>query len=336
MRVLVAGGAGYIGSHVVADLKEHGFGVVVLDNLSTGHQAAVGRVPIHGVSTSDYPLVRQLFSNYRFDAVIDLASYSLVGESVDHPMTYYKNNVEGARTLMEAAISTGVETYIYSSSAAVYGDQIALLAKETDQLGPINPYGRTKKQVEEMLEDFHQAYGLKYIALRYFNAAGAWPEKELGEDHRPETHLIPKIVDVLLGKSESIKVFGTDYRTVDGTCIRDYVHVRDIAAAHRMALQYLQDGGESGPINLGSGKGYSVREVIKAAKFVVDRDFPVEYVDRRPGDPDVLVADIQKAKETIGWKPERNLSYMIWDAYQWHRDHPDGYGDKRRREPVMR
>ena len=182
MRVLVAGGAGYIGSHVVADLKEHGFGVVVLDNLSTGHQAAVGRVPIHGVSTGDYPLVRQLFSNYRFDAVIDLASYSLVGESVDHPMTYYKNNVEGARTLMEAAISTGVETYIYSSSAAVYGDQIALRAKETDQLRPINPYGRTKKQVEEMLEDFHRAYGLKYIALRYFNAAGAWPEKELGED----------------------------------------------------------------------------------------------------------------------------------------------------------
>ena len=327
MRVLVAGGAGYIGSHVVADLKEHGFGVVVLDNLSTGHQAAVGRVPIHGVRSNDYPMVKALFRNYKFDAVIDLASYSQVGESTADPMRYYQNNVEGARTLMDAALSSGVDTYIYSSSAAVYGNQMS--AREVDRPDPINPYGRTKRQVEEMLEDYHAAYGLKYIALRYFNAAGAWPEKNLGEDHQPETHLIPKIVDAMLLRSDGVKVFGTDYKTLDGTCIRDYVHVQDIAAAHRMALQYLQDGGKSGPINLGSGKGYSVLEVIKAAKFVVDRDFPVEYVDRRPGDPDVLVADIQKAKETIGWKPERNLSHMIWDAYQWHRDHPDGYGDKK-------
>lgn len=327
-KILVTGGAGYIGTHVVAELVMNGYEVVVWDNFSTGHRAAIESirgVEIRQVDTLNFVAVRRLFEVNRFDAVIDLAAYSRVAESVSDPLKYYRNNVEGARTLLEAAIKNGVDTFIYSSSAAVYGSLEAVPAKETDHTAPINPYGSTKLAVEDMLRYCHDAHGIKYVALRYFNAAGAWPAQGLGEDHVPESHLIPLVVMTAMTQFGGMHVYGYDYPTPDGTCIRDYVHVRDIAKAHVLALQYLQNGGESGPINLGSGIGYSVQEVLETAQAVLGQTIQRIYTDRRPGDPPILLADIQKAQNVLGWDPERSLKQMILDAYAWNLAHPYGY-----------
>lgn len=336
-KILVVGGAGYIGSHVTAELVEHGYNVVVVDDLSTGHREAVKGATFHCVSTLDWLLMKELFRGYKFDAVMDLASYSLVGDSVNFPLKYYRNNVEGARTLLETAIAHGVDKFIYSSSAAVYGGLTGKQINESDPVAPENPYGATKLTVEEMLRFCEQANGIKYVSLRYFNAAGAWPEKGLGEDHSPESHLIPRVIETALGRHPYISVYGSDYPTPDGTAIRDYVHVRDIAVGHLLALQYLLNHGVSRVVNLGSGAGYSVKEIIQATdKVLVDlsgtnaprRRIIVKYEDRRPGDPPALVADIRTAKELLGWEPKRNLEDIVSSAYLWHRDHPNGYRER--------
>lgn len=336
-KILVVGGVGYIGSHVTAELVEHGYDVVVVDDLSTGHWEAVKGATFHCVSTLDWQLMRKLFKGYKFDAVMDLAAYSLVGDSVKRPLKYYRNNVEGARTLLETAIAHGVDKFIYSSSAAVYGGLTGKQINESDPVAPENPYGATKLAVEEMLRFCGQANGIRYVSLRYFNAAGAWPEKGLGEDHSPESHLIPRVIETALGRRPYISVYGSDYPTPDGTAIRDYVHVRDIAAGHLLALRYLLNHGASRVVNLGSGAGYSVKEIIQTTEKVLAdlgganaprRRITVKYEDRRPGDPPALVADIRTAKGLLGWEPKRNLEDIISSAYLWHRDHPNGYKER--------
>jgi UDP-glucose 4-epimerase len=320
--VLVTGGAGYIGSHAVLALKEAGYRVVVLDNLVYGHLDIVETVLdvefVHG-DISDRPLLDQVFQTYPIDAVIHFAAYAYVGESVTNPAKYYRNNVVGTLTLLEAMVQAEVFKIVFSSTCASYGNPHQIPIPEDHPQSPINPYGMSKLMVEQILEDFDRAYGLRSVRFRYFNAAGADPQGRLGEDHSPETHLIPLILLTALGQREHITVFGTDYKTPDGTCIRDYIHVSDLADAHILGLKYLLDDGETSVFNLGNGEGFSVKEVITAAREITGLPITVEEGPRRAGDPAILIGSATKARKVLGWDPQYNQIEVILDhAWRWH------------------
>ncbi len=327
MRVLVTGGAGYIGSHTVRRLIARGHDVWVYDNLSMGHKAAApaGRLIIGDLNEPHR--LHQALVEHRFDAVVHFAALAYVGESVHHPAKYYQSNVVNSLNLLEALRHHKIERIVFSSTCATYGVPEKMpITEETPQI-PINPYGFTKLAVEHALADYAQAYGLGYAALRYFNASGASADGVIGEDHDPETHLIPLILQTVMGQRKSIQVFGTDYPTPDGTCIRDYIHVEDLAEAHLLALEALEPGKQL-RYNLGTGRGYSVREVIETAEAVTRRSVPVQESPRRPGDPPELVAKADKICRELGWKPRyTELKPILETAWNWHRDHPKGYND---------
>lgn len=327
MSVLVLGGAGYIGSHAVYQLIDQGYKVVVIDNLQTGHEKAV-----HPQSTfyrgdiRDKEFLRSVFKKEEIDGVLHFAANSLVGESMEKPLMYFDNNVYGTQVLLEIMNEFDVKNIVFSSTAATYGDQKIMPITEDTPTSPTNAYGETKLTMEKMLKWCNSAYGMKYVALRYFNVAGARPAGEVGEDHTPETHLIPLVLQVALGQRERISVFGNDYDTPDGTCIRDYVHVEDLIAAHILALKYLENGGVSNVFNLGSNQGFSVLEIIETARKITGHSIPEKIVERRAGDPAKLIASSEKAKQVLGWSPNRtNIEQIIEDAWSWHRSHPSGY-----------
>ena len=325
--ILVAGGAGYIGSHMVALLIEKGYDVVVVDNLCTGHwQAVKGGAKLRVGDVKDQGFLDRVFTEFSIDGVINFAAFSLVGESVGNPLKYYDNNVGGAVSMITAMKNHGVNKIVFSSTAATYGEPEKQPIEETDRTDPTNPYGASKLAIEGLLKWSDAAYGIKYAALRYFNAAGANTDVGIGEDHSPETHLIPIVLQCALGKRDHVGVYGDDYPTADGTCVRDYIHVRDLVSAHLLALEYLDRGGESGPFNLGCGDGFSVKEIIETARRVTGKPIPAVIEPRRAGDPSTLIASNHKAREVLGWKPERGLEDIIADAWAWHQSHPDGYG----------
>ena len=316
-NILVIGGAGYIGSHVVRMLAHKGYKPVVLDNLSKGHREAVANHPFVLGDLSDKALLARTFKDYHIDAVMHFAAFIEVGESVKEPSKYYHNNVAGVLNLLDALVENSVRYFVFSSTAATFGEPVRERLDETHPQVPINPYGNTKLMVEKMLADFDTAYGLKATALRYFNASGADDSGEIGESHTPETHLIPLVLQAASGKRASIKVFGTDYPTPDGTCVRDYVHVNDLANAHILALEKMFKDNVSERFNLGSGSGFSVAELIQKAKAVTGIDFKVETAPRRAGDPAVLVADSTKAQRVLGWRPQYDLRQIIETAWNW-------------------
>ena len=320
--ILVTGGAGYIGSHAVLALQRSGYDVIILDNLVYGHQDLVETVLktelIIG-DTNDRPLLDQLFSSRKIDAVMHFSAYAYVGESVTNPDKYYRNNVVGTLTLLEAMKEAGINKFVFSSTCATYGVPEIVPIPEEHPQNPINPYGATKLMVERILSDFDIAYDFKSVRFRYFNAAGADPEGLLGEDHNPETHLIPLILLAALGKRDSISIFGTDYPTPDGTCIRDYIHVTDLATAHILGLEYLLNSGKTDVFNLGNGKGFSVKEVIETAREITGKEIKAIECDRRPGDPPSLVGSGEKARTILGWNPEYpDLQNIITHAWNWH------------------
>jgi UDP-glucose 4-epimerase len=318
--ILVVGGAGYIGSHMVADLLRAGYRVVTLDNLSRGHREMVAGGSFIEGDLGDPALLDRVFAQQPVCAVMHFAAFSLVGESVSRPLDYYQNNVAKTVELLRAMVRHRVRNFIFSSTAAVYGDpHAARPLRESDPCQPSNPYGATKLAVERMLADCAATGALRYVSLRYFNAAGADPSGTLGERHDPETHLIPLLLQVAAGERESIKIFGTDYPTPDGTCIRDYVHVNDLTQAHLLALRHLMTGGDSRVYNLGNSKGYSVREVIELARTVTGQPLAAMPAERRAGDPAVLIADSARIREELGWKPRfEDLRTIIETAWAWH------------------
>ncbi|AJD92341.1 UDP-glucose 4-epimerase [Jeotgalibacillus malaysiensis] len=333
MAVLVTGGAGYIGSHAVLALKRKGFDTVIVDNLQTGHGGAVSSDDhFYKGSLHDGEFLDQVFTNHKIDAVIHFAASSLVGESVQNPLKYYENNVGGAISLLQAMERHGVKKLVFSSTAATYGEPESDLLTEEDTVSPTNPYGETKLAVEKMLKWSSEAYGIHSIALRYFNVAGADPEGLRGEDHDPETHLIPIILQVALGQRDHISIFGTDYATPDGTCIRDYIHVSDLVDAHLLALEKLESDPETTVFNLGNGQGFSVKEVIDTARKVTGHDIPAKEEARRAGDPAKLVASAEKARIILKWNPVyTNLHDIIESAWKWHEAHPHGYDQETRK-----
>lgn len=322
--ILVVGGAGYIGTHMVKGLLQAGYQVVVLDDLSKGHRELVPGGEFVWGDLGDPKLLDSVFSRRRIDAVMHFAAYSLVGESVEKPLDYYRNNFSRTVELLDAMIRHKVKCFIFSSTAAVYGEPLQTPITEDQPSNPTNPYGASKVAVERMLQDCDAACGLKYVALRYFNAAGADASGEIGERHEPESHLIPLILKVATGERENIKIFGTDYPTPDGTCVRDYVHVSDLAQAHLLALEALLSGGNSAVYNLGNNKGYSVREVIEVARKVTGHPIPVLETGRRAGDPAVLVASSGKIRQELGWQPGyEDLETIVKTAWAWHRNEAD-------------
>ncbi len=324
--ILVTGGAGYIGSHTVRELRDRGMDVVVYDNLSTGHIEAVGDAPFVKGDLFDVELLRATFRDYKVDSVIHFAAYSLVGESMSNPAKYYHNNVAGTLSLLDAMLAENVKYLVFSSSAATYGDCGNGLITEDSPQNPTSVYGQTKLMMEQFMQDYDKAYGMKYVALRYFNAAGAHASGEIGEAHMPETHLIPLILQVANGKREQINVFGDDYPTPDGTCIRDYIHITDLADAHIKALEYLKKGGKSTHYNLGNGNGFSVKEVIDTVEKVIGSPVKQQIVERRPGDPASLVASSEKIRKELGWDPQYDtLDSIVASAWKWHDTHPNGY-----------
>ena len=324
--ILVAGGAGYIGSHMVALLVKRGYEVVVADNLRTGHwQAVKGARKMYVGDLRDGAFLHQIFTENKIDGVINFAAFSLVGESVTNPLKYYGNNVEGAVSLLSAMQAHGVDKIVFSSTAAAYGEPEKQPIEEGDRTEPTNPYGATKLAIENMLKWCDCAYNIRYVALRYFNAAGSDTEAGIGEDHNPESHLIPLVMKTALGQRDHIGIFGEDYPTPDGTCVRDYIHVKDLAEAHLLALEYLERGGKSDVFNLGSGTGYSVREIIDTARRVTSKEIKAVAEPRRGGDPSVLIASNKKAAQVLGWKPVLGLEQIISDAWVWHSGHPNGY-----------
>lgn len=328
MKVLVTGGAGYVGSHTVRWLERRDFDVWVYDNLSLGHRQAVpaGRL-IEGDLADTARLEAALF-DHQIEAVVHFAGASLVGESVQRPEIYYRNNVVGSLSLLEAMRAVGVTRIVFSSTTAVYGTPDSMPISESFPLAPINPYGVSKKTVEQMLADFRTAYGFSFAALRYFNAAGASPVGDLGEDHSPESHLIPIVLQVALGQREHIAIFGDDYPTPDGTCIRDYVHVDDLASAHQAALEKLaqEDSPQQLRANLGIGRGYSVKEVVESCRQVTGHEIPAVVGPRRAGDPPELVADSSLARKALNWKPAyTTLESILETAWKWHSTHPNGF-----------
>ena len=317
--ILICGGAGYIGSHANKLLAARGYETVVFDNLVYGHREAVKWGKFIKGDLKDPEEIDAVFENYPIDAVMHFAAYAYVGESVVEPEKYYVNNVANTLNLLHAMREHGCNKIIFSSTCATYGEPEKVPITEDMTQKPVNPYGASKFMVERILKDYGNAYGLKYIALRYFNAAGADPEGEIGEEHNPETHLIPLVLDAASGKRTDIKVFGTDYPTRDGSCIRDYIHVTDLASAHLLALEYLDNGGESGCFNLGNEQGTSVLEVIEAVRKVTGKDFKVTRTDRRPGDPATLVGSSEKAKQVLGWRPEYgDIETIVEHAWKWH------------------
>lgn len=317
-KILVVGGAGYIGSHMVSLLADADYGVVTLDNLYSGHRDAVIAGEFVEGDLGDRAVLDRLFADHAFDGVMHFAAHIEVGESVRNPSKYYLNNFTNTQTLLDAMLDHGVGVFIFSSTAAIFGEPRYTPIDEDHPKAPINPYGRSKWMVEQSLKDYDNAYDLKSIALRYFNAAGADPEGRVGERHDPETHLIPLVLQAASGRRENITVFGTDYDTPDGTCIRDYIHVSDLCEAHLLALQCLLDGGASDRYNLGNGQGYSVRQVIDTAQKVAARPIPVVYGQRRAGDPARLVADSMRAKSELGWNPRYGeLETIIRHAWRW-------------------
>jgi UDP-glucose 4-epimerase len=325
MAVLVTGGAGYIGSAFVERLLAAGEEVVVLDDLSRGHRAAVAtNATFFEGRTGDRALVARIAKEHRLDACVHFAALAYVGESVAEPARYYDNNFTQAQILFEALLEAGVERVVFSSTCATYGVPREVPIPESHPQWPINPYGWSKLFVERMLQDFDRAYGLRFVALRYFNAAGA--TRERGEHHEPETHLIPLTLAAAAGLRPTLSVFGTDYPTPDGTAVRDYIHIEDLGEAHVQALRYLRDGGPSEYLNLGNGTGYSVLEVIEAARKVTGLEVPFENAPRREGDPPRLVGDARRAREVLGWKPQRpGLEEIIGSAWEWQKAHPRGY-----------
>jgi len=319
-KILIAGGAGYIGSHVVKMLNQRGYETLVIDNLSTGHREFLkwGDWVIGDIG--DVELLDSVFQKYPIEAVMHFSAYSLVGESVNHPQKYYENNTAKTLSLLGSMLNYDIKKFIFSSTCATYGlPQTIPITEELPQ-NPINPYGMSKLMVEKILQDFTSAYDLRFVSLRYFNAAGADLDSEIGEWHESESHLIPLVLDAALGRREKIQIFGTKYPTPDGTCIRDYIHVNDLAGAHILALEYLLNGGESDSFNLGNGNGYSVREVIETAKRVTGRNIFYEEVDNRPGDPPILIGDSNKIRKQLNWNPEyAELDIIIESAWKWHK-----------------
>jgi len=318
MKVLVTGGAGYIGSHVVRQLTARGDDVLVLDNLSNGHREAVGIAGLEVMNLADSVALNHILGEFRPDAVMHFAAFIEVGESVQNPLKYYQNNTANGFALLAACADAGVKNFIFSSTAAVYGSPENTPIPETASLNPINPYGFSKLFVEQALGDLSASDDFRFVALRYFNAAGADPSGEIGESHDPESHLIPLIFKAATGERENISIFGSDYPTPDGTCIRDYVHVNDLADAHLLALSYLQNGGESAAFNCGYGHGYSVKEVVDTVKRATGREFEVVDAPRRAGDPPILVADSRRLKEALNWTPRfDSLDIIVRTAWNW-------------------
>jgi UDP-glucose 4-epimerase len=327
MRVLVAGGAGYIGSNMAAMLAAEGHEPVVFDNLSKGHRSAVGQTPFVAGDLADYDLLIKTLKRYNIEAVMHFAALIEVGESVQQPLKYYRNNLSNTQNLLSAMQAVGTDKFVFSSSAAVYGMPEQLPITEDAPKEPINPYGETKWAIEKMSRYQSRAGMLRYAALRYFNAAGAGANCQLGEDHRPESHLIPLTIQAAMGKRSEIEIYGTDYPTTDGTCIRDYIHIEDLCRAHLLALNQLTTASEL-VYNLGNGKGYSVREVIETVKKVSGKDFKVVDAPRRAGDAAILISDATKAGSELKWKPQfPDLETIISTAWRWHSDHPAGYSD---------
>lgn len=327
MAILVLGGAGYIGSHTVYELIDAGRDVVVADNLLTGFRAAVHpKARFYQLDIRDRSALDELFTKEKIEGVIHFAASSQVGESMSDPLKYYDNNLHGTMVLLQAMVAHGVDKIVFSSTAATYGEPERVPILETDRTDPTNCYGETKLAMEHMMRWVSRAHGLKYVALRYFNACGAHPSGAIGEAHNPETHLIPLILQVPNGQREKISIFGDDYATKDGTCIRDYIHVSDLAQAHILALDYLLNGGDNNVFNLGNGVGFTVKEVIDVARAVTGHPIPATTTPRRAGDPAQLIASSKKAVEQLGWKPKYNdLNTIIASAWKWHSAHPRGY-----------
>ncbi|MBE6183382.1 UDP-glucose 4-epimerase GalE [Heyndrickxia ginsengihumi] len=330
MSILVLGGAGYIGSHAVYQLIDQQFDVVVIDNLQTGHRTAIHpEAKFYEGDIRDRAFMRNVFKQEKIEAIIHFAANSLVGESMEKPLEYFDNNVFGTQVVLEMMQEFNVPHIVFSSTAATYGEPEVVPITEEMPVQPTNTYGETKLTMEKMMKWSEKAYGIKYVALRYFNVAGARSTGEIGEDHHPETHLIPVVIETVLGKREAITIFGEDYDTKDGTCVRDYVHVEDLIAAHILALKYLQNGGESNVFNLGSSQGFSVKEIVETVKKVTEREINVKIGERRAGDPSTLIASSDKAKKILGWNPQKtNIEKIIQDAWNWHQHHPNGYDDR--------
>ena len=329
MAILVCGGAGYIGSHAVHALIEKGEQVVIVDNLQTGHRGALNpKAKFYEGDIRDASVLDKIFTENKVEAVIHFAANSLVGESMEKPLLYFNNNVYGMQVLLEAMVRHGVDKIVFSSTAAVYGEPKRVPIHEDDETCPTNTYGETKLTMEKMMKWVSRANGVRYVSLRYFNAAGALPDGSIGEDHATETHLIPLILQVPTGRRDHITVFGDDYPTPDGTCLRDYIHVVDLADAHVLALEYLRKGGASDIFNLGNGQGFSVKEMIAAAEKATGRSIKVEIGARRAGDPAQLIASSEKARSVLGWKPQfTDVEQVIGMAWRWHEHHPHGYED---------
>lgn len=328
--VMVAGGAGYIGSHMVHQLIEQGYDVVVVDNLSTGHPKAINpKARFYKGDTRDANFLSSVLDKEDIDTIIHMDAFSIVPESVKDPLKYFDNNVIGMIRLLEAMQKHGVKRIIFSSTAAVFGNPERIPIKDGDRKDPINPYGESKLMMEKIMKWVDKAYGIKFVALRYFNAAGALADGSIGEDHHPETHLIPIILNTAIGQQKTLKIYGDDYDTPDGTNIRDYVHIVDLADAHILAMKYLQAGNDSASFNLGSSTGFSVKQIVDTARKVTGKEIPAEIAPRRGGDPDKLVADSTKAREVLGWKPKYdNVEDIIQTAWNWKQKHPLGYQDK--------
>lgn len=330
MTILVLGGAGYIGSHTVYELIENGEDVAIIDNLQTGHIKAVHpKARFYKGDIRNREFLDSVFAKEKIDAVIHFAAYSLVGESMEKPLKYYENNLCGTKILLDSMVANGINKIVFSSTAATYGEPESLPILETDKTEPTNPYGETKLAMEKMFKWVGRAHNINFVSLRYFNACGAHVSGEIGEDHAVETHLIPLILQVPNNKREHIYIFGDDYNTKDGTCIRDYIHVTDLAQAHILAVKYLRNGGNSDVFNLGNGIGFSVKEVIETARKVTGHPIPAQISPRRAGDPAKLIASSNKARKFLGWKPEHaELEEIIATAWNWHKKHPNGYNDK--------
>lgn len=326
MSILIIGGAGYIGSHTVKYFIEQNEDVIIVDNLLTGHKEAILSDKFYNCDIRDKEALDKVFKENDIEAVIHFAANSLVGESMVKPYEYYHNNVYGMMCLLDVMKENNVDKIVFSSTAATYGEPKNIPILESDETNPTNAYGETKLCMEKMMKWADKAHGVKYISLRYFNVAGAHVSGEIGEDHNPETHLIPLILQVPLGKREFISIFGDDYETHDGTCIRDYIHVTDLADAHILAVHKLREGSESNIYNLGSGNGFTVKEMIEAARKVTEHEIPAKVCERRAGDPAKLVASSEKARRELGWNPKyENVEDMISSAWNWHKNHPNGF-----------
>lgn len=327
MSILILGGAGYIGSHTVDWMIEQNYDVVVIDNLSTGHIEAVNKkARFYEGDLRDKPFLRSVFDKENIDGVIHFAAYSIVPESMKKPLAYYDNNTYGMNVLLEIMNEYNVKNIVFSSTAATYGEPKHIPIKETDPQIPTNPYGETKLAMEKMMHWADLAHGIKFVALRYFNVGGAKADGSIGESHHPETHLTPIVLDVANGLRDELTIFGDDYDTVDGTNVRDYVHVMDLAEAHRLALEYLRSGNDSNAFNLGSSTGFSNLQIVEAARKVTGKEIPTKIGQRRPGDPSTLIADSTKARTVLNWKPKYDdVEKIIQDAWTWETTHPNGY-----------